>query len=281
MPWFPDFVGAVELARQQARAAGRADPVGRYVAALTRNDARALEDVWPGEVVVQDPRAGEIRGHRQLRRFVRDSTARLARRRTRTSVVASFRAGTRAVVELLAFLDGDGDGAEVAWPVAVVAECPDDRSVMFRTYCSQRPVDGRAHVRPPILPAATVHPGDVIGRYQSALAAGDTEAVVGTFASDGYLREPIGPRAVHRGSVELHAFFRRCFSTGGVALEHCAVTDDGVCCALEYNCVRWGAHDVPPQAGIAVYERGRDGLLASVRVYDDVEGPVDSEIRTR
>ena len=28
MPWFPDFVGAVELARQQTRAAGQADPVG-------------------------------------------------------------------------------------------------------------------------------------------------------------------------------------------------------------------------------------------------------------
>jgi len=26
--------------------------------------------VWPGEVVVYDPRAGQIRGHKQLRRFV-------------------------------------------------------------------------------------------------------------------------------------------------------------------------------------------------------------------
>ena len=25
MPWFPDFVGAVELARQQTRSAGQAD----------------------------------------------------------------------------------------------------------------------------------------------------------------------------------------------------------------------------------------------------------------
>jgi hypothetical protein len=42
---------------------------------------------------------------------------------------------------------------------------------------------------------------------------------------------------------------------------------------LEYNCVRWGRHDLPPQAGIGVYERGPDGLLAAVRVYDDVEAP--------
>jgi hypothetical protein len=34
MPWFPDFASAVELARKQTRAAGRADPVGQYFAAL-------------------------------------------------------------------------------------------------------------------------------------------------------------------------------------------------------------------------------------------------------
>jgi hypothetical protein len=72
-----------------------------------------------------------------------------------------------------------------------------------------------------------------------------------------------------------------CFGAGGgVGLQPCAVTDDGVRCALEYNCVRWGSHDLQPQAGIGVFERGRDGLLAAVRVYDDVETPVDLEQAT-
>ena len=57
--------------------------------------------------------------------------------------------GSRAVVELLAHMPHNG--RELAWPVAVVAESPDDRSVVFRTYCSQWPVDERRHVRPPIL----------------------------------------------------------------------------------------------------------------------------------
>jgi hypothetical protein len=35
--------------------------------------------------------------------------------------------------------------------VAVVAESSDDLSMVFRTYCSQWPVDGRRHLRPPIL----------------------------------------------------------------------------------------------------------------------------------
>jgi ketosteroid isomerase-like protein len=273
MPWFPDFASAVELARRQARASAQADPVGQYFTALNEGDTHALETVWPGEVVIHDPRAGEVRGHKQVRQFVSQNKSWLAQAHARIETVASTVAGGRAVVELLAHVDHDG--REVAWPIAVVAESPDDRSVVFRTYCSQWPVDGRHHVRPPVLGPGSVHPGDVVGRYQAALDAGDTEAIVGTFAPDGYYREPIGPDYTHRGSPELRSFFTECFSAGGgIGLQHCAVTDDGVRCALEYNCVRWGRHDLPPQAGIGVYERGPDGLLAAARVYDDVQAPV-------
>jgi ketosteroid isomerase-like protein len=272
MPWFPDFVSAVELARQQTRAAGQADPVGQYFAALNRGDSHVLETAWPGEVVVYDPRAGEIRGHGQLRRFVSENKSWLAQRRNRVETVASTRADGRAVVELLAHLTDDG--GEVAWPVAVVAESPDDLSVVFRTYCSQWPVDGRRHIRPPILKPGDARPADVVGRYQAALEAGDAEAVVSTFTPDGYYREPIGAHATHRGAAELRSFFTRGFSAGGgIGLQHCMVTDDGVRCALEFNCVRWGRRDLPPQAGLGVYERDPDGLLAAVRVYHDVEPP--------
>ena len=275
MPWFPDFTSAVELARRETRVAGQADPVAQYFTALSKGDTRALETVWPGEVVIQDPRAGEIRGHRQLRQFVSQNESWLAERHARIETVASTVVGGRAVVELLAHLAGDG--WELAWPVAVVAESPDDRSVVFRTYCSQWPVDGRRHLRPPVLKPGHASAGDVVGRYQAALEDGDAEAIVNTFAPDGYFREPIGPHYTHRGTPELRSFFARCFSAGGgITLQHCTVTDDGVRCALEYNCVRWGSHDLPPQAGIGIYERGPDGLLAAARVYDDVEAPVEN-----
>jgi SnoaL-like domain len=272
MPWFPEFVSAVELARKQTRDAGRADPVAQYLRALNSGDTHLLEDAWPGEIVVYDPRVGEVRGHRQLRRFISRNLSWLASLHARTETVASTVDGGRAVVELLAHLDHHG--RELAWPVAVVAESPDDLSVVFRTYCSQWPVDERRPLRPAILAAGDARPGDVIGRYQDGLAAGDTDAVVSTFAPDGYFRGPFGPRYAHRGTAELRSFFVRCFSAGGgIGLQNCAVTDDGVRCALEYNCVRWGSHDLPSQAGIGIYERGPDGLLAAARVYDDIESP--------
>ena len=272
MPWFPDFVSAIELARSQTRAAGQADPVGRYFAALTTGDSRLLEKLWPGEVVVHDPWAGEIRGRKQLRGYVRQNQSWLAQHHITIETIASLVVDGRAVVEMLAQIPGSG-GREMGWPIATVAESPDERSVVFRTYCSLWPIDGRRHLRSPLLEPGQAHPGDVVARYQAGLAAGDAEAVTSTFARDGYYREPIGTHATHRGSEELLPFFTTRFSSGGIGLQHCAVTDDGVRCAVEYNVVRWGSHDIQPQAGLGVYERGPDGLLAAVRIYDDVEAP--------
>ena len=44
--------------------------------------------------------------------------------------------------------------------------------------------------------------------------------------------------------------------------------------ALEYNIVRWGGTELPPQAGIAVHLRGPSGRLAAVRMYDDADPPL-------
>lgn len=271
MPWFPDFVNAAELARKQTRVQGHEDPVGQFFAALTDGDARTLETIWPGEVAVFDPRAGEIRSRKELRHFVHVNQVWLRDQHARAETIATTRVGGRAVVELLARLGGDGQ--EVAWPVAVVAESAKERSVVFRTYCSQWPVDGRRHLRPPILASADTPLGDVVGHYLAALAAGDTDAIVGTFSPTGYLREPIGTHAQHTGPDALREFFTTTFAAGGIHLEPCVVTDDGVRCVLEYNCVRWGPHAVPPQAGVCVFDRGPDGLLSAVRVYDDIEAP--------
>jgi limonene-1,2-epoxide hydrolase len=273
MPWFPDFANAVEMARRDARADDRADPTAAYLSALQRRDPHDLETTWPGEVVIHDPRAGTVHGRRAVEQFVRRNGEWLAGLGARTETVASTAAGGRAVLELLAHLTQDG--REIAWPVAVVAEAGDDRSVAFRTYCSQQPITGTHHLRPPVLSPAAGGPGGVVGRYLVALDAGDADGAVDAFAPEGYLREPDAPEYTHRGAAELRPYFARCFSDGGsVRLEHCATTDDGPRCALEYNCARWGDRDLPPEAGLMVCERDDQGRLAAVRLYDDIETPV-------
>jgi hypothetical protein len=44
MPWFPDFVSAVELVRRQTRAAGQTDPVGQYFTARTEATGAACHE---------------------------------------------------------------------------------------------------------------------------------------------------------------------------------------------------------------------------------------------
>jgi hypothetical protein len=73
----------------------------------------------------------------------------------------------------------------------------------------------------------------------------------------------------------LVALYELFFSNGGgIALEHCAATDDGRSCALEYNVVGWGRTALPAEAGLAVHGRGK---LAGGRIYDDADPPLISE----
>jgi hypothetical protein len=98
---------------------------------------------------------------------------------------------------------------------------------------------------------------------------------VATFEPDARAREPAGGRYVHRGLDGLRVFYARLFSNdGGIPLEHCALVDIGRACALEYNVVRWGRTELPPEAGVAVYVRGESGKLAAARIYDDADPPL-------
>jgi hypothetical protein len=115
----------------------------------------------------------------------------------------------------------------------------------------------------------------VVGEYQRALSAGDVDAIVAAFEPDGYAQEPAGAQYVHRGHDALRGFYSYlCSNGGGITLEHCAMVDDGRACALEYNVVRWGVSELPPEAGLAVYVRGDSGKLAAARMYDDVDPPL-------
>ncbi len=193
--------------------------------------------------------------------------------------IALTRSPTRSVEEVVLYLTND-DGRQVDLPVAIVSERNPDRTLKaIRVYHSMWPLTGRHTVRPPLLPEhPNLHAEGTPGDYQQALAEGDLEGIVGTFEPDGYAREPSGGAYLHRGAEALRELYAHLFANGGgIPLEHCTLTDDGVRCAIEYNCVRWGVADIPPQAGVAVYERASSGLLSAARIYDDVEPPAVSD----
>ncbi len=270
--WFTEF-GQIT---HEAAHLGTAGHLEAAEAALLSGDPVRLLEAFPGGVRIDDPRAGRVEGETALREFCRSSRAWMTERQATSESIAVTIGADRVVGEFDLTLTEDG--RTFVLPIAVVVEPdPDRRAVWIRTYHSQWPLLGRHQVRPPLLPKdPSVRESDVVGEYQSALAAGDADRITATFEPDGCFREPAGPQFRRCGTDVLHEFFALFFSKGGgIILEHCTVTEDGTRTALEFNAIRWGGVDLPPQAGVAIYERGRTGRLHEARIYDDVEGPVE------
>jgi hypothetical protein len=270
--WFTEFGQVIH----EAAHLGRLAHLEAAEAALHSGDPTRLLEAFPGGVRIDDPRFGRIEGEASLIDFCEASDRWLREYDGRPRPIAVTNGPSRVVGEF--DLDLTKDGRTFALPVAVAVE-PDaaKRSVWIRTYHSQWPLLGHHVVRSPLLARdPSVAESDVVGDYQAALAAGDADRITATFEPDGCFREPAGPQFRRCGTEVLREFFSLFFSAGGgIVLEHCTVTEDGVRTALEFNAVRWGEHDLPPQAGIAVYERGATGKLREARVYDDVQGPVE------
>jgi hypothetical protein len=220
---------------------------------------------------VNDPRLGWVEGA-PFEIFVAASHAGLVERMAEVEHVATTITPQGAVEECIVTLVRHG--VSIRLPVAIAAVLSADILDSVRVYHSMQPLLGMHLIRPPILSALAQPPlPDVVGRYHQHLSRGEISGVLRQFEADGLVREPEGEFQVHRGAPELGRFFDRLLSHGGIAIESCAITDDGTCCALEYNVTAWGQALVPHQAGIAVYRRAPTGLLAAARMYHDIEPP--------
>jgi hypothetical protein len=279
MPWMPEvFTAPLAVARREEDAE-RANDAIAYYEGIMAEEPEALVRSFAGEPRLNDPRVGHVEGARALRALASGTADWLRERDAVVENVALTRTRTRTVEEVVLHLLSEG-GARIELPVAVVADRNPDRTLKtIRVYHSLWPLTGGHRVREPLLPRdPNIVVPDVVGEYQRALAAGDLEGVLATYEEDAYAREPSGGEYVYRGKEKLREFYSALFANGGgIPLEHCAVTDDGVRCAVEYNGVRWGVTEIPPQAGVAVYERGESGRLAGGRIYDDVEPPAVSD----
>jgi hypothetical protein len=280
MPWMPEvFTAPLAKARRVNEEAASANDAIAYYEGIMAEEPDALIRSFAGEPRVNDPRVGPVEGARELRAFVMGTAEWLRERDAVVENVALTRTQTRTIEEVVLHLLSD-EGVRVELPVAIVSDRNPGRTLKtIRLYHSMWPLTGGHRVREPLLPRdPNIVMPDVVGEYQRALAAGELEAVLATYEDDAYAREPSGGEYVYRGKEKLREVYSALFANGGgIPLEHCTVTDDGVRCAVEYNCVRWGVTELPPQAGVAVYDRGKSGRLAGGRIYDDVEPPVVSD----
>jgi ketosteroid isomerase-like protein len=275
MPWVPELFSAPELERLREKwQRDRLDAVP-YFDGLTAGEPDALVESFAGDPVLHDPVRGRIKGVRAFEAFVTEMNAWLAQRNASVEDVHHVITESRGFEEVVLHIHGESGRVDL--PVAIVADHQSDGRIdELRIYSSSWPLTGRHETRPPLLPPdPELRLSDVVAEYQRALSAGDVDTIVATFEPDGYAREPAGGQHIHRGRDGLRAFYEQLFSNdGGIPLEHCALVDDGGACALEYNVVRWGKTDLPPQAGIAVYVRGKSGKLAAARIYDDADPPL-------
>ncbi len=279
MPWMPEVFTAPIAEARRAQEAARTNDAIAYYEGILAGEPDALVRSFAGQPRIDGPRVGHVEGVRQLRAFVSGTADWLRERDAVVENVALTLTQSRTVEEVVLHLFGD-EGGRVELPIAIVTDRNPDRTLKaIRVYHSMWPLTGEHAVRSPLLPEdPRLHAEGTPGDYQGALAEGDLEGIVGTFEADGYAREPSGGAYVHRGAEGLRELYAHLFANGGgIPLEHCTLTDDGVRCAIEYNCVRWGVTDIPPQAGVAVYERASSGLLSAARIYDDVEPPTVSD----
>lgn len=274
MPWVPELFSEPALERFEEATHEPARNV-RFFAGLLAGELDALLGSFSGAPELHLPIRGRVKGERAFTQYLADVPEWFQRRNAAVEPVALTLVTERGCEE--AVLRLDTEHGRVGLPVAIVSDHPDGTQLdELRMYFSTWRVMGRHHQRPPLLQRdPELRVDGVVGSYQQALAAGDLEGVLASFEAGAHAREPAGEEYLHSGHEELRAFYSSLFSNGGgIALDHCAVLDDGGSCVLEYNLTRWGATELPPQAGVAVYVRGAGGKLAATRIYDDVDVPV-------
>ena len=250
MPWMPELFSAQARVKLEIKQERDELSAVSYFAGLIAGEPDALVKSFAGEPEVHDPVRGRIKGTQAFGVFMSETSSWLGRHDVSVEQIEQVITERRGFEEVV--LHFDGRNGRVDFPVAIVADRRSDgRLDELRIYFNNFPFAGRHTHRPPLLqPDLELRPSDVVGDYQRGLAVGDVDAILETFEPDGFACEAAVRPHVQRDRDDLRSFYELLLANGGgIGLEHCSVVDDGRACALEYNLVRWGKTEIPPQAG--------------------------------
>jgi hypothetical protein len=244
-----------------------------YLPALLSSDTDSLARRLGDRATLDDPLSGRVSRPAELSQALRSGATWLASHQAAFEkhrvVVGSDRDLTEGTLALVV------NGKAVALPVAVVAEKRREREVEVRLYYSTGALGGSRSPRGPLLSSDdTVIVPPPVAAHLDALARGDHAAVLAGFEHGATLRTADGKSYGGPAGPGLGDYFGSLIASdgasGGTQMLKNARADDGSTCALEYTIVAVRGHGVAPQAGLAVYERGENGLLRAVRLYGDV-----------
>ena len=184
MPWVPELFSWPVLERLGEKWQRERLEAVPYFDGLVAGEHDALVKSFAGEPELHDPVRGRVKGVRAFEAFVTETNAWLAQRNVSVEDVDYVITERRGFEEVVLHLDGETGRVDL--PVAIVADHQSDGRIdELRIYSSSWPLTGRHANRPPLLqPDPDLRTSDVVSEYQTALAAGDVDAILATFEPD-------------------------------------------------------------------------------------------------
>ncbi len=247
-----------------------------YLTTLVQADAVAMIRLVGARGVIEDPRFPGNKGEAQIRKFVTDFQSWIAGMSPEPEHLRTTATAHRVLSEDVLHVRFSGETWEL--PVAtVVSKDVGSGGNRVHVYYTNWPFNKQHSARKNLFRAPLTGQaefGGAILNYVQSLLSGDLDKIRTSFEADIYFREASGPPYVHWGRNAVVGYFKGLFANGAPVLRDDTVTDDGRTVFMEFSVVGWNGRMRPEErweAGLAVYERSRDSLMAGIRIYDDVE----------
>jgi hypothetical protein len=241
-------------------------------------DADSLTQLIGPNGAIEDHKFGRIQGASAVAGFAADFERWLNDWTFEKTVhLRTTNAGQRVVSEDIVFLESP-TGKKIEWPLATVAcQGAEEGTHDLYIYYTIWPIIERHTKRPVIFesPQIDTKPSQLLQDYHHCLTTGDLEGLHSVMAPDAYIRESSGPPYTHLGMTNVLKYFSEgLFKDGAPLMRTERLTSDGRCTFIEFAVIGWDDKEWPEedhQSGGGIWQLNEDGLLASVRVYDDIE----------